>query len=375
MNNLIKVLMIGDGNHYFNRKLVEKLKQYSTDLTIDFFSFYAVNNDSLAYDRVIVCDSQQIEIPYLFKMPGLKGFYVNYYLSNQLKKHLSSNSYTHLHIQSAHPSLGFLNKYLNKCGYIILTIWGSEFYRSSKLNSYFLHKLYKVSNVITFASSDLKNNFFNRYKLRKESKIVRFGLDLLDKIDEQLKTNNHKTNDTINITVGYNRHIAQQHFKVIEQLIKLDNQIKKKIHLIFPFTYGPINDEYRTFIEGILKDNSFSYEFIDEFLPEKDLAILRIRSDIMFQVQTTDQFSGSMQEHLYAGNIVITGNWLNYSDMVAEGISLITLNDFTEIPFLISKILDPAFDKSFFRENKKGIQSLSSWKSNINKWYSLYDSN
>lgn len=364
--------MIGDGNHYFNKKLVERLKKYSPETIIDFFSFFDVKNNALPYDNIVVANSNTIKVPFFFNFPGIKGIYINHKLSERLKNYIGSRDYTHFHIQSAHPSMGFAHKSLCKYGKIILTIWGSDFYRSNKLKSFFQNKLYRAADTITFASSNVKKDFIEKIGLKKDYRIVRFGLDLLAEIDKQRKTYKKVNMGIVNITIGYNRHKAQQHLKVIDQLKNLEGEIKNKLHIILPFTYGPKDLKYRSSLEKILKINNFSYEFIDEFLSEFELSKLRLKTDIMIQTQTTDQFSGSMQEHLYAGNFVITGSWLKYDDMSDSGMKFEKIDNFEDLLILIPQLLKSTKFNINVKCNKKVVRLLSSWESNIIKWYELY---
>ena len=46
-----KILMIGNANHYFNKKVVQKLKDES-EITVDFFSLTSPDSKDLPYDHV-----------------------------------------------------------------------------------------------------------------------------------------------------------------------------------------------------------------------------------------------------------------------------------------------------------------------------------
>ncbi len=50
----------------------------------------------------------------------------------------------------------------------------------------------------------------------------------------------------------------------------------------------------------------------------------------MIQLQATDSFSSSMRETLYAGNIVITGDWLPYGTLDEKGVFMLKVSSVEE---------------------------------------------
>ena len=70
-------------------------------------------------------------------------------------------------------------------------------------------------------------------------------------------------------------------------------------------------------------------------MPPNETAMFRKACDALIQVQDTDVLSGSMLEHLYAGNAVVTGDWLPYGKLIAFGVlcrSLWTVKSIKEVP-------------------------------------------
>ena len=104
-----------------------------------------------------------------------------------------------------------------------------------------------------------------------------------------------------------------------------------------------------------------------------EIALIRKATDIMIQVQTTDQFSGSMQEHLYAQNVVITGSWLPYKAMKNEGIYFEEIRNIAEITDLLPEIIrNCSTYESKTHQNTEIISNLSRWENNIQAWSKLY---
>jgi glycosyltransferase involved in cell wall biosynthesis len=107
---------------------------------------------------------------------------------------------------------------------------------------------------------------------------------------------------------------------------------------------------------------------------DREVAFLRLSSDIMIQVQNTDSFSSSMREHLYAGNVVITGDWLPYETLDKKGCFMLKVSDVDLVgEKLVYAINNLDSLKKRCQGNPEIIWELSSWENNIDSWCNLYD--
>jgi hypothetical protein len=370
----MRVLIVGDGNHYFNRKLVEHLKANFSNLTIDFFTTHPIPDiNDIPYDKVYDASINIDALPFFLRLRGVLGQYVIYKFSNQFLKVINANNYDIVHLQNANFWVYRVLKHLKlKRIKVIVTIWGSDFYRASRRIRRKMKDIFDMAEKITFASAAISKDFDKVYSTGKKHEIVKFGLDLFDSIDRN-RLAYKKSIDKKIVTIGYNRQPAQQHIKVIESLNNLSAGLKDKLKLIIPFTYGPKNEKYYKDIQNSLAKLNIEYEFLNNFITEDQLAYQRLKSDIMIQVQITDAFSGSMQEYMFADNAIITGSWLPYSELEEKGVKYITLDSIEEIPGRVTFLVEN-FD-SFIEtcnKNQKLLRDLSSWESNIQKWGRLY---
>jgi hypothetical protein len=93
----------------------------------------------------------------------------------------------------------------------------------------------------------------------------------------------------------------------------------------------------------------------------------------MIQVQTTDQFSGAMQEHLYDGNHVITGSWLPYDLLKRKGVLFDQINHMDELPATIRRVfVNYATNSSLRKKNATIMHEISAWEHTIDDWLKLY---
>jgi len=109
-------------------------------------------------------------------------------------------------------------------------------------------------------------------------------------------------------------------------------------------------------------------------MPDREIALIRKASDVFINVQVTDQFSGSMQEHLFAENVVITGDWLPYKTLDERGVFMRKVSSVDDVG---RELLHVAHNLDSLRKNclinPDIIWELSSWEKNIQSWVGLYE--
>jgi glycosyltransferase involved in cell wall biosynthesis len=117
-----------------------------------------------------------------------------------------------------------------------------------------------------------------------------------------------------------------------------------------------------------------SYSMLERFLTKKEVARLRMASDVMVLMQTTDQLSASLQEHLYAGSVVIAGDWLPYVVFENEGIFFLRAG-LEDVRNRISDVVENIERfRTLGRENRERVYRFSNWRSRIQTWKEIYES-
>ncbi|WP_416040834.1 glycosyltransferase [Acinetobacter lactucae] len=264
---------------------------------------------------------------------------------------------------------------------IVSVVWGSDFYRvTSKVKIFFQNIIYKNSNIIVFTNPKTKSIFNNRKKnIKTELRIARFGLPVLQEIDvlgkeekSELCCGFNLPKDKIKVMVGYNANLAHEQLLVIDQVGRFEKSLLEKIHLIFPLGYGGVNS--KAAIEEKLKRNpDINYTILEDFLNFHNAAKLRLVTDILINIQPTDQFSGSMQETLYAGGWVLTGNWLPYAMLMELEPKILLINSKEEIGENLVKLINENAKCSSANTDKikEYIREKSSWEKNLVIWDSI----
>lgn len=268
-------------------------------------------------------------------------------------------------------------------GKIIFTYVGSDLLRGSITNKINLLTLKLTSNII-FDSNILENKFRTIYGHDFDHKIkcIHFPNNLYNTIDIIKNSKLIHDNDLfsipeskIRIAIGTNANPSHQHLKILDAIDALPQSTKSIIHLYVPLSYGfqPNNDEYyRTLYERISNIN-ISSDIVDKFIDEKNLAVLRCSTDILIHAQTTDAFSGTALEILYAGGLVLNGSWLKYQEFENLGIYSLSFDSFDSLPEELSKIItDFHKHKIIAAKNHEIVYSINSPKAVGEVWLSLF---
>lgn len=286
----------------------------------------------------------------------------------------NSKKVIHIHYPTRliYNLIPFISLLSNK---LVITYWGSDFYKNKSLVNHFLETINNYVDVITFTNEITESEFVRTFKYGGEIKITRFGLSPIDYIatyspdkvqSPAIKKIISKRKTKKTVMVGTNVSHNQQ----LEKLIPLINNYKNRenFFFVFCFNYGDLE------LGNKLKNdigNDIDCIIIEERLSGYDLAGLRVNTDILIQVQITDQLSGAMQETLYAGGFVVTGSWLPYSVLQNHGVHL---NLVDKVDTEITNMLDSmGTSNMYLQQNKSGISNLSSWNSCLGMWLDLYN--
>lgn len=379
----MKILIIGDKAHVFIYNLVKWL--YKTNSTIEYIDVISRKRKKFKtnrfYNKVFCFEPFYISVPILRRFHTEKS--KNTFFKKKIKKIEKKYDIIHIHYIEHRliKNADFLAK--NISGKLIITIWGSDFYRNNEINREKLLPLLQRADNISFENPEMLNEFVGYYKNKfnvdfKRLTVVRFGLAPLEDLEMlklnklECKTELNIPGENITICIGYNASLGQQHIEILESLGKINKEIRDKLYLILPITYGG-NTEYIEKIIEKLYSLNFKYRVFTDFLSNYQVAVLRMASDYFINLQITDQLSGSMLEHLYAGNIIITGSWLPYDILTVMGIDLVRIDKVNEVGPAIEKLISEKYHQKEQTDNKNIIYNFSSWGNRIKDWNKLYE--
>lgn len=264
---------------------------------------------------------------------------------------------------------------------IKVTVWGSDFYREAGGSYEDKDKIYSSCDIIHIGTQQMTDDFNKRYpSYANKIRIAHFGLDKLEKMKQMTPCEKKKLpsflsqkDDKIVIVCGYNGIPAQRHITIIKALANLPSDLRKKLYIILPMTYGTPLD-YKREVEKIISRTGLEYHIIDHYMSEEDLIKLRFRTDIAINIQETDAFAGSIQEHLMAGNLLVVGDWLPYHKIFKDNNIFVR---YTQIEDLNNNLLWAIKNYKLLddklKNNSNSIYNFSSWKGVVGKWVDIYN--
>lgn len=254
-----------------------------------------------------------------------------------------------------------------------VTIWGSDFYRMKETEIEGKRECLKKASLIQVETEHVKNDLvkFEPSYLDK-IRVCNFGIDIIDDIDRVEQKDRHiKCYDKIIVTCGYNGSEGQQHLIMIEALQKLPEEIKGKIMVYYPMTYG-LDTSYRLKVIEALSKVNYDFKIFENRLSDEELALLRLDTDVALNIQITDSLSSSLMQHLYAGNVVVVGDWLPYEFLYEKGIYYKTTSIENITKTIESILVNLHFYKDLSSGNKNIVRSVSAWSEVANRQNEIY---
>jgi glycosyltransferase involved in cell wall biosynthesis len=372
-----RLLYLGNVNSPLIRNLALEVKKQRPGTTIDIVSAAPLD---AALDPGPFNQIWALEQPgYLARIKGLK------LLSMMLgfRQLISKINYRYDAVHMLFCDVGyFASRYMIRSltNHFVISFFGSDYYASSPLILRLISKIVAHADAVTAANQKTALAVQQAFKIADSKfKLCRFGLSPLDTLKQlsgkdkaAIKASLGFGLQDLLVVCGYNASANQQHETMIEALIKIKNEIPPEVRFIFPISSNA-GLERKKHIENLLQQSGLRYSTITAYLSDQQLAELRYVTDIMVQLQRTDQLSGSMQESLFAGSHVITGSWLPYAIFDELDVKMIKIDRVEMLGDALLKIISKgAFPSEYAAQNASAIWQLSSWEKNINSWLSLY---
>ncbi|MBP3742927.1 MAG: glycosyltransferase [Treponema sp.] len=307
----------------------------------------------------------------MFRIPFLGSKIQKFYNYFELVK---NKPFDYVHVQYVHKH--YLSKALfvkskrTKC---FASFWGSDLLRQSESVLREEEKFLKKFDFISTAALLLQSSFEQCYpNLKRKSEMIPFGCSLLPYIEKYSndintckKFFNFPQNKKV-VAIGYNASEAQQHDKVLAVLDSIKN--KNDFFLVFQMSYGSKEEIYYSNLFKMINESGFEYKIITDFLSMDNLAKLRIATDVFINAQTTDAFSNSVIECIYAETQIINARWLHYPELDQYPIYVNEFSDFKEIPMLLKQ----SISEEKLEWNKLKIKEESTWEVCRKKWATSY---
>ncbi|WP_300438034.1 hypothetical protein [Christiangramia sp.] len=307
----------------------------------------------------------------IFSNEGLRLFlrHVNAYHYAFFIDNKTDTQLIHLHYPTHIFSL--FTKYLKKEYKMIWTYWGSDIYRINRWRDHEIqNSQISKATIITAATPEMKFSILSRFGFQYNDKIrrARFihdrtfytlaeGLMCDRSWVHDFKTSFQLPQNKIIILMGHNGHPENNHLQFLQTIKFLPTSVLNKFHVVFPFTYGNNKPGYLEKLQNISKEIPLSFQFIENFLDWKDLAKLKIVSDVYIHCPTTDGLSAFLTEFLFTNNLAIVADWLPYKTFRDLNISYLDFKNFEELKGILMKLEEYLENKNEFTRRNTSIIS------------------
>lgn len=254
------------------------------------------------------------------------------------------------HVQSVYKtSLWLVRLFRRKYKKLILSYWGGDIEDCTKSVVALRRKCFAFANCITVTVQQTYDQFQELYghefdHMLRISRFATEGLECIKRISET-----HSKTDCrvfyqipyrkICVTCGYSAYAEQHQDECLQQIGRLEETIKKRLHIIIPMQYGNGDSCYIQSVKKAAEECGCTYKILEDFVPFEQSAMLAIATDIYIHVRDTDAFSNALKEHVYAGSAIIKGKWLQYKELEQMHAPLISVERREDLQSVLESLL------------------------------------
>ena len=247
---------------------------------------------------------------------------------------------------------------------------GSDILRVEGYKLKLLKKELRKVDRVCFASEQVRDGYTKKIG-ENNNAVVHLGISVFDWIDK-IKNNSRDAkkelgipSNATTICIGYNANEAHQHIKVIRQIELLPEDMKKRIFLLLPMTYGR-QQEYVDQVKRCLAKSNIQHLVLEAFMDDEQMAQLHCATDIFINAQRTDGLSASVLESAYAGAKLINASWLDYPEFSDWKLSYKAFSGFEDLPDVLNEVLSrETIDNQY---NHDILKNKMSWESTRESW-------
>lgn len=381
----MRLLIVGDCNSQYVVNFAKYLKLLDPAIHITSFSFntskkkfdYGTAHFDHIYSFDLFNKSRFFKIPKISTL--IKVLWLRFFIYRNFRKDQFDISCIHF-VEGLNAYL--LNDYKLISKKVVAAIWGTDLYRAdTRTSEIHLHKILQEVDSIVVGSPQAKDDIITKFSIDENKfSLCFFGVEPVEHLIKLEKVTSGESKvslgisaETLVITCGHNASGAQQHLRIFKQIEDKKNYLPADYILLVPLTYG--EPEVVKEIKEFLSKTNLKYRLFEDFMTDHEVAMLRKATDIFIQLQTSDSFSGAMREHLFSGNVVITGEWLPYQFLLDDSVYLERISQISELGDKLIEVIEHFDDRQSkaISANKMKMTKYSSWPICIIAWYQLFN--
>jgi hypothetical protein len=272
---------------------------------------------------------------------------------------------------------------------VVCSFWGSDLLRSSGVESYVpVSNALERADAITVQSIELREFILCKFgrHLRPKIHFCRFPTDTasyqkiagLRRQGPSGRADARKhlglPKDRTIIGIGHNGGPGDKHLDILAALERLPIDLKRRIFLVFPMTYG-LEPSYEKTVDAACQRSGFEYLILKEYLSRDALAALRVGVDITIYLPESDAMSAAALETIYAGNVLVAGAWLPYGPYRRLGLQFVEVENYEQLAQVVPSLLDrPCLSEPDLNRIQNKIESNFCADGTAPAWINMYRS-
>lgn len=227
----------------------------------------------------------------------------------------------------------------------IISCWGSDVLRTSERRAVRLHaELLERCAAITLTGPEFQEVLLAKFGRHLVSKIHHTYFNpkveaILDEpASQSLGSAPTDGNGLISICLGHNGFSEGNHIEMLSSLARLKEDIKKRLFLRIPMTYGA-PDGYIDQVRKASVACGCAHEILTDYMAESQVAEFRKSTSVLVFAPVSDAFSATVSQALAAGSVVVMGAWLPNRLRREAGFFFHELNHLENLGSLIAQIV------------------------------------
>lgn len=330
-----------------------------------------------------------------FNLVSLRFRKIKYYINAEAENIVFGNimkkifaEYDIFHFHYASPYFLSPMKFVPNGKVKIISIWGSDLFQVSGAENYRLQlEAFNTADLIICNTIEKREIFLSKFgrHLTSKIRIANFGLPE-EKFQKIKLCNNSESRIRFRkkmgispgkfiVVVGYNSSPKQNHVVILNYISRIAADIKDRIHLIIPMTYGTKKGEenYASEVKSICEKTGCSFTIFEDYLSEDEYFEFNSSTDIRINLRETDSMNTAMLESIAGESIMINGVWHPYGILRRLGIYYFEIEKISElenlIPYLIKNI---EAEKVKVKSNPEFLREYFSSERTSNDWEEIY---
>lgn len=365
-----KVVFFGASGSVFVNRTAEELRKRGVDV------------------RIIDPQEASARIKGKSKLATLSRLLYVAWFTRQAIRHLDRQQTVVIHSLGVELLLvsALLKRHFKK---VVGLAYGSDVLRRRKRLDWLLIKVLRRLDCIAATNVNVRDAIVNDFPsvAAKETRIIRFGLTVFDALENlevrsaaEARVKLGYRADKPLICLGYSASSGQRQQELIAFFAE-QTDLHGKYQFIVPVQYG--SPDVRVAVErDCLRSNrklgSEVFYPLSEFHGPETSALMRLATTVLINHSVSDAFSGTVQETVYAGNMVLAAKHLPYNTMPGFATAIKPYDNLKECVSALHPEAQSqwkATTEAALPATRAELRKISSWDGVINDWFQLIDAN